>query len=149
MQIARSKIQDLSELNKIVVASKSFWKYDENYLKTAIPLILITKDWLDKNEGYSIFTDDLAGFMGFEISNLTLKLEHLWIHPSKMKQGLGKSAIKFLLELTRSRGLQRITLLPDPPAEGFYSHLGATFTGTVVQSRVAGGPLFKEMIFNL
>ena len=87
--------------------------------------------------------------MGFEISNLTLKLEHLWIHPSKMKLGLGKSAISFLLALAKSRGLQRITVLPDPPAERFYSHLGASFTGSTVQSRVEGGPLFKEIIFVL
>jgi hypothetical protein len=33
--------------------------------------------------------------------------------------------------------------MPDPPAEGFYKHLGFVDTGERVLSRVPDGPLFS------
>ncbi len=150
VRIQKTTKEELSILNAIISRSKSFWNYDEAYLKEAIPLIQITESWIDQHEGYSIYCDQiLCGFMGIEKLETHWKLEHLWIDPVKIKQGLGAKALSYLLKIAKDQNIKIIYLLPDPPAEGFYKKLGAQFTGKTIHSRVINGPSFREMQFIL
>lgn len=146
MKISKSNDEEIPRINAIIAASKSIWKYDERYLKAAIPLLLINKDWISQHAGYSLYEDDLEGFMGIEAIDDHWHLEHLWIAPNSMRKGLGRKAIDYARELARNAGIQEIYLFPDPPAEGFYEKLGAIYTGKIVPSRVECGPTFREMV---
>lgn len=140
---------EIHRINKIISESKSVWGYDEEYLKAAIPLIQIDSNWISKNKAYSIYDDELVGFLGIEVSESSWHLEHLWITPSKMRSGLGKYAVQFMLSEAKTAGIKSIYLFPDPPVEGFYSKVGADFTGKHVPSRIHCGPLFNEMVFRI
>lgn len=54
MKISRSNSREIPKINEIIAASKNVWKYDERYLKAAIPLLLINEDWLSRNTGYDL-----------------------------------------------------------------------------------------------
>ena len=148
MHIERSTEDQIPLINSIIDRSKRYWDYIEAYLQAAIPLIQIDISWLQKHLGYSIFdNNELVGFLGVEQEENTWTLDHLWVAPHKIRCGLGKKAIDFIVSEAQKFHIAKIFLLPDPPAEGFYLRLGAQLTGKVVQSRVKDGPLFHEMVF--
>src|SRR5665648_177744 len=142
MKICASELNELPAINDLISRSKSFWSYDEDYLRQAIPIIQVTEQWLKDHEGYSIYLEELVGFMGLEIEGENVTLRHLWIHPDMVRKGFGTKIVNYLRELSRERGFQSIRFISEPPAEGFYRKLGAEFTGEVVPSKVKGGPLF-------
>ena len=39
MKVKKTKSEELEFLNQLIARSKSFWNYDQAYLKAAIPLI--------------------------------------------------------------------------------------------------------------
>ena len=148
MKIKKTTFNEIEYLNQLITRSKSFWNYDQEYLNAAIALIQITEAWLHTHEGFTLSDNGkIIGFLGIEIFDIFWKLEHLWIDPDKIRQGFGKKAIQYLCTLAREKNMTKILLLPDPPAEIFYSHLGAQFTGVRVPSRVPNGPDFQEMVF--
>lgn len=150
MEIKKTTFDEISQLNQIISRSKSFWNYDQDYLKAAIPLIQITEAWLLKHEGYTLREDkDILGFIGIEIFDSYWKLEHLWIDLKKIRKGYGRKSIHFLCQVAREQKITKILILPDPPAENFYLNLGAEFTGKKIVSRIPNGPIFQEMIFIL
>ncbi len=150
IECRKARVEELARINSLIAAAKGHWNYDPEYLSAALPLLRIGREWLEKHEGYSIFwKGELAGFMGLEEEGDQWLLEHLWIDPAAIGQGLGRAAMDFALRLARSKGTRAIRLWPDPPAEGFYVRMGARFTGKNVPSRVASGPLFHEMVFEI
>lgn len=150
MHIERSTDDQIPLINSIIERSKRYWNYSESYLEAAIPLIQIDINWLKRHLGYSIFDDnELVGFLGVEQGQGVWTLDHLWVSPNKIRCGLGKKAIDFIISEAQKFHVTKIYLLPDPPAEGFYLRQGAQQTGKVVQSRVKDGPLFNEMVFEL
>jgi GNAT superfamily N-acetyltransferase len=150
MEIKKTNLKDLLEINQLISDSKSFWNYDKEYLNSAIPLIQVSKAWLQEFEGYTLYdSKDICGFLGFEFKEGKCKLEHLWVKVEKIRKGLGSKAIIFMLEKARKRNIQNIYVFPDPPAEGFYLKLGAKYTNVVVTSRVTNGPEYREMVFQI
>lgn len=150
MEIKKTAYHELFQLNELISRSKSFWDYDQDYLKAAIPLIAITESWLQQNEGYTLYDqNEILGFLGIKTFENFWELEHLWIDPKKIRKGYGQTAINHLCTIALAKNIKMISLLPDPPAEKFYLKLGATFTGKKVSSRVLNGPVFHEMVFKL
>lgn len=150
MHIDLSSEKEVASINAVIDRSKRYWNYSEAYLTAAIPLIQIDPTWLHMHRGYSIYEEDeLVGFLGVEQEQNYWTLDHLWISPHKIRTGVGRKGVNFILSEARKFNIAKIFLLPDPPAEGFYSRLGAVRTGKVVQSRVHDGPLFHEMVFEL
>ena len=150
MGIELSTEQEVTRLNSIIERSKRYWDYSEAYLEAAIPLIQIDARWLQENRGYSIFEEnELIGFLGVVQDKDFWTLDHLWISPSKIRTGIGRQAVDFMVKEAQKFHITKIFLLPDPPAEGFYLRQGARRTGKLVQSRVKDGPMFHEMVFEI
>lgn len=59
-----------------------------------------------------------------------VELDHLFIDPAMLRQGIGSALFDHALHLTRSRGLQRMTMISDPHAVGFYEAKGAVVMGS-------------------
>ncbi|RYZ48404.1 MAG: GNAT family N-acetyltransferase, partial [Proteobacteria bacterium] len=76
-------------------------------------------------------------------------LEHLWIDPKHIGKRYGTKALDMLKGMAKKARVEKISLLPEPKAEGFYQRNGATFTGLEVPSSCPGGPVFKEMVIKL
>jgi GNAT superfamily N-acetyltransferase len=127
--------QDIESINRVIAASKAYWQYSDDYLREAIPLIQISDEWINRHKGWVIENDSIEGFMGVIAESDGWLLEHLWIHPNAIRSGLGRKALDFLFQIARNNGVQRMRLLPDPPAEEFYRKHGAIYSGLVVSSR--------------
>ena len=147
VEFMKTEPTELNAVNKLIFTSKHHWYPDEEYLSDAMKFIRIDETWLKENEGFSLYDgEELVGFLGFSRYEEYWYLEHLWIHPSKIGEHYGSSALEYLKASARQAGVHKISLLPEPKAEGFYQQSGAIFSGLDVPSLVEGGPVFKEMI---
>lgn len=147
MEFKEVSPDEIPLINRIISDSKSFWKQGEEYLAKALPLLTIDQEWIDVNRGFAIYNEDLIGFLGIEIHEGQWFLEHLWISPARLGENIGTRAIELLKAQAETHRIERVLVFPEPPSEGFYLKMGARYTGRKVQSRIAGGPEFREMEF--
>ncbi len=145
-------IEDLAEANALIHASKAFWKEDPQYLSAALKVLSLNPASLSEMALFGLCDEDegdLLGVFGIATDLDEWKLEHLWIRPACMGQGLGEMAMAHVKHLAKCRGIQGLRILPEPQSEGFYTKIGAEFTGNIKSSRIAGGPNYREMRLDL
>lgn len=139
---------DLVSIDELIAASRAVWKYDPSYAEASLPLLRVDSNYLAANCAFVI--GDFAGFFALVEKDEALSVDHLWIAPHEQRSGFGRAACEFIDAFARAAGHARLTVLPDPPAEGFYVRVGYVDTGARVPSRIAGGPtfkLFEKLIF--
>jgi N-acetylglutamate synthase-like GNAT family acetyltransferase len=148
--IAHAEQQDLPTINSLIARSKKHWPYSAEYLEHAIPLLQIDSRYLADNLCWKL-VDDHHGIVGFAsvVQTPTPVLDHLWIDPEMLCRGLGTLAFQHIRQTASDLHWSEITVLPDPPSEGFYNRLGFVDTGVRVPSRVSGGPVFSKFSLSL
>lgn len=144
MKIVRAEAKSIPSINRVIRASKSVWSYSSDYLNAALPLLEVDLDYLTENLAFEILehNGDTIGFFSIVEKDGDKYLDHLWIEPSRLRKGAGRMACEFIFQLAARKGWNRLFVLPDPPAVGFYEKLGFVSTGQSIPSRVSGGPLF-------
>lgn len=142
--IVPAREASLPAVNVLVARSKACWDWPRDYLSRAIPLLQITSYDLSANCCFEVVTsaNELVAFFSLSESEDRVIIDNLWVEALYIRRGIGTAAMRFILELSRARGWQRLWVLPDPPAEGFYRAVGFSDTGERVASRVPGGPMF-------
>ncbi|MBX3021887.1 MAG: GNAT family N-acetyltransferase [Bdellovibrionales bacterium] len=151
MQIVRAREEYLSELNEIIASSKRYWNYSEAYLSKAIPLLMLSSEYLKENLCFQVVNADneIAGFFSVIDDRANHFLDHLWIKPGSMRKGYGRLAIDFVRALAAKKGWDNLLVLPDPEAVPFYKKCGFVETGLRRPSRVDGGPEFEILRMNI
>lgn len=138
-------------INELIEKSKRHWNYPEEYVKAAIEILRITDTYLKQNICRIVLdpNNQIVGFFAIEThQDAILLLDHLWIDPRKIKCGIGRYCIEKIFEICRNLSFNKLRVLPDPPAEGFYERMGFIFSGKEIPSRVHGGPTFKEYLWS-
>jgi ribosomal protein S18 acetylase RimI-like enzyme len=135
----------LSEVNRLIARSKSYWPWPAGYLEKALPLQEITTTYLRGNRCFEVISNagDLLAFVSVVETDARVVIDNLWVAPERIRRGIGRMACNHIIRLAQERGWPRLWVLPDPPAEGFYRALGFSDTGERVPSRVSGGPVFS------
>ncbi len=142
MEFKKAKLDNLKAINELIFESRSVWNYPEDYARASLPLITIDEAFLNSQIAYEIHDSEFVGFLAFENHDDDIFLEHLWIKKSRLKQGIGNAAAKFIDETAVANGWKKLKVFPDPSAEGFYLKCGFKNTGEKFPSRVPGGPTF-------
>jgi predicted N-acetyltransferase YhbS len=142
--------EDTESINRVIVAAKSSWDYDEAYLRAAIPLVRVVGDYVAENLcSVAHSASEIVAFGAVEVHDGNpAVLEHLWVAPAFHGQGIGASLFRSLCEAARGAGCRSLKIASDPPAVGFYTRLGAALVDEV-SSRVPGGPRFPVLRFDL
>jgi maltose O-acetyltransferase len=121
MHIRKALAEDAQELTRIAFAAKSYWNYPEAYYKVWEAELTISPDYIRNNDVYLVSEDD-GGIIGF-YSVVEWKgdtyLDHNFIDPRFLKQGIGSNLMKHLIEMQREKGIRIINILVDPNAAGF------------------------------
>lgn len=144
MKIVRARTSSIATINAVICASKSVWDYSADYLREALPLLQIDETYLTENITFEILDkdDQTIGFFAITEKDGDRYIDHLWIKPSHLRVGTGRMACEFIFQLADKKGWNRLFVLPDPPARGFYENLGFENTGQSIASRVTDGPIF-------
>jgi len=83
--------------------------------------------------------EEIAGCCALVLSGSLAELEHMWIKPEHMGNGVGRALFKQVVARAKSLDARAVELSADPNAEGFYRRMGATRIGEV-RSEIEGQP---------
>ncbi len=123
--------RDSALLSRTSFASKRSWGYPEEWMSLWKTDLEVTEDYISKNKVVKVF--DAEVFIGFfaiihEEEN-TATIDHFWLVPQKLKQNYGREIFKYIMEYASSRDYERLSLVAEPNAKGFYEKMNGTIIG--------------------
>lgn len=126
MEIKPAEISDARQLTELTIASKSYWGYSYEQIKSWETDLTITSEYIQNYQVFKIEnTSRIIGYYSFfKKSSTQIQLDNLFILPSNIGHGLGKMLLKHCILQTKQQGYRTIQLDADPHAESFYHHFG-------------------------
>lgn len=146
LQIIEATLDDIPRLNQISIASKKHWGYPEDWIAHWREALTITpKDFSQSTLLKAILNNEIVGFCAIEESPDVYEILHLWLEPTHIGKGYGKSLLNQTLAQVATQP-KDIIVEADPYAEPFYAKMGfVTFdqvAGTYPVGRVL--PLMRK-----
>jgi len=129
MKIERAIPSQAEILTRIAVSAKSYWNYPPHWIEIWLPQLTILGEYITANETWMATMDDKPiGF--YALSNGDeVQLDHLWVLPEFIGQGIGAKLFNHAIERGHLRGVKKLTIEADPNAFGFYQKMGAYKVG--------------------
>ena len=130
MQINRANPSDAETLSAIARAAKAHWGYPPHWMERWREQLTIMPEFIVANETFAATIDgQIVGFHALLETAENLRLEHLWVLPERIGQGIGRNLFTHAVERATLRGARCLAIEADPNAEPFYLHLGAVRIG--------------------
>lgn len=135
-EIREARGNECALLSDLALRSKAHWPYTEAQLAvfrkelTLSPETVVTQRahvWVDQGQ--------LLGFYTLlPLERRTLELQHLFVEPTRLGQGIGRALFRHAAEMARALAFERLVIQSDPHAAGFYRSMGATHERDVASS---------------
>jgi len=126
MKIVRAKGDDAAALSNIALSAKRHWRYPERWLEIWRESLTVRPEFIVAHETYAaVVAGRTVGFYALRCEGSRGRLDHLWVLPDAMNQGVGRALFTHAVERAKVLGLQALEIESDPNAEGFYQRLGA------------------------
>lgn len=123
---------DASVLTAIAHAAKRHWGYPEAWIARWTDSLTLTPDYFGRHPVVLARAGEaIVGFYALRFAADAAQLDHLWVLPAAMGQGLGRALFTHAASAARQQGATRLWVESDPYAEGFYQHLGMVRFGGV------------------
>lgn len=130
MPIHPATLSDLPQLAALALASKAVWGYPPELLaQWRDDLTLAPADLGRWRVRLMRDEQGIAGFYALAPDAADWRLEHLWIAPRALRQGLGRRLLAHAARVARLAGAREIAIEADPQAEPFYLAQGAVRVG--------------------
>jgi len=150
MNIRRAHAADAETLTQIAVAAKRQWQYPESWILAWLDVLTITPEYIAEHPTYlAEVENDIAGFHAVQIDGNEAELDHLWVRPAFMRQGIGGALFRHAEGVARAAGATRLRITSDPHAAPFYSHMGAIPHGqkpAPMDGEIRFLPLFEKAL---
>lgn len=131
--------EDSKLLSSTAFNSKKNWGYSIDLMNLWKEDLEITEEYIRKNKTVKAFDEKI--FLGFfaikKIDNQNAELDHLWLKPENIKKNYGREIFSYILEYLSSNGIEKMTLIAEPNAIGFYQKMNGIPVGKF-QSKVSG-----------
>lgn len=139
--IRPAAITDSEALTNISYAAKRYWNYPKEYFDIWENELTITPAYIQNNKVYVAEVDgQIVGYFSlvevkddFRAGKVFIKkgfwLEHIFILPGYIGKGIGTQLINYLKSLCQKLCIDKIRILSDPNAKGFYEKIGAQYMG--------------------
>ena len=130
--IRKARGADVDALSCIARAAKQHWGYPETLMRLWAPDLTVTAQAVASDPVYCAVRGwKIVGFYAVSQRGKTYELEHMWVDPRSIGNGVGRRLLEHLLRLLGKRGGRRLRIASDPNAEGCYLRLGARRIGSV------------------
>ena len=141
MKIVRARPEDAAALTAIAHAAKRHWGYPEPWIAAWRETLTIQSDFIASNFAFSAVDENshAVGFYVLTTEKDGLHLDHLWVTPAAMGQGIGRTLFRHAVDQARELSHRSFLIEADPNAEAFYKHMGARRIG-INQTQVEGHP---------
>lgn len=132
LQIRRAVPGEAGVLTSLAHAAKRHWNYPDEWIESWKTDLTITPDFIADNEVYvALIEGTIGGCCALVVSDTMAELEHMWIDPRQMGNGVGRALFEYVKQRAKGLGLPALELSADPHAEGFYERMGAKRIGEV------------------
>ena len=129
----RARPEDAALLSGMARAGKQYWGYPADWMAVWEKVLTITPDYIGSQPVVvAELAGEAAGFFGLRSAEDGWHLEHLWVRPAHIGQGLGRALFAEALRLAGQAGATELLIKSDPHAEAFYLKMGAVRTGQEV-----------------
>jgi len=132
IQIRRANPGEACVLTQLAHVAKRHWGYPESWIEHWKADLTITSDFIADNEVFvAIIDDEITGCCALVISDSLAELEHMWIKPDLIGNGVGRALFAHVIARAAELNLSALEISADPNAEGFYERMGASRIGEV------------------
>jgi len=140
MHIRKAHVAESDTLSAIAYASKAHWGYPPAVLDSWRHDLSISADSIARHPTFVCeVRGEIAGFYQLILGEGECSIEHLWVLPSFMGKGVGRSLLAHAVEQAARCGATHVAIDADPNAEQFYVACGAVRCG-VVAAPIDGEP---------
>lgn len=141
LAIVRAEEVDCPTLTAISKAAKAHWGYPQEWLDLWEAVLTITPTLMKEGFIYKLVDDqEILGFCMLLDEGDKLEIEHLWIRPKYMGQGLGSCLLQGALDRVIRKSHVTLSVVADPNVTGFYEKFGLV-TVDYLPSQPAGREL--------
>jgi GNAT superfamily N-acetyltransferase len=128
--LSRPPPGDAPALTAIAFAAKRHWGYPEAWIQHWRAALTVAPEYVANNACFVAASDgEKIGFAAVRHEGTDAWIDHLWVMPQAMGQGIGRLLFRRCEEEARRNGATRLVVEADPHAEGFYVRLGARTVG--------------------
>ena len=132
VKVRKGKKTDARRLSEIAIASKKYWQYPNSWFQLWGNTLEITPEFMAKNNVWVVTQEaELLGFVAISMKQLDAELEHMWVLPEYMNQGIGTMLMNQAIEFCRLNNMRALRIESDPNAKTFYEKLGAKHIGYI------------------
>lgn len=132
LEIRRATPADAAALTRIAHAAKRHWRYPEELMLLWKGTLTVSEDFIERSPVYCVVRDgEVAGFYALSGTGDVRELEHMWVVPDAIGQGIGTRLFEHALLTLSRQGACVLRIASDPYAEGFYRKMGAQRVGDV------------------
>lgn len=150
VQIRRATPDEAEALTEIAHTAKRHWNYPEKWMEQWRADLTITPEFVANNEVFVAVVDgDIVGCCALVVSDSLAELEHMWIDPQQMGNGVGRALFEYTRERASQLGRAELELSADPNAEGFYKRMGAKRIGEIQADMDGQTRVLPRMTVNL
>lgn len=130
LYVRAGEAEDAPALSELAMAAKAHWGYAPALLEAWRGELEIDAAYLASHT-LRLAEDEegLAGFYALGEGPGDWTLEHLWVAPARLRQGLGRALLEHARALAAAGGASAIVLDAEPFAEAFYLACGAERVG--------------------
>jgi len=138
--ICRAEPRDAAALTQIALAAKRYWGYPERWLDLWKTELTLTAEYFAANlVNKACKCEAAVGFYSLLFTAQAAELDHLWVLPAFIGQGIGRLLWEHAAVQAARGGALRLAVLSDPHAKEFYRKMGMYVTGESV-SVLEGAP---------
>jgi|SRR5579863_150784 len=140
-------IQELASLSELCLRSKAVWGYSEEFMvacRSELSLeprdLELTPIAVAERDGKQI------GVVQVRVVDSEADLLKLFVEPSALRRGVGKTLLCWATNVAREKGATRLFIDSDPSAAPFYRRMGAYDVGEAPSGSIPGRMLPKLAI---
>jgi GNAT superfamily N-acetyltransferase len=134
-------LSEAKPMHALAVRSKAHWGYDAAFMALAAPALQISEDRILSGLAIAAEVDGkpvgVAALAPPDDADIA-ELEHLFVDPAAMGQGVGAALLSEVFSLARREGARAIRVLSDPQARGFYERHGFRWTHDAPSDAIPG-----------
>jgi len=125
MHYRTARPDDIQQLSEVAFRAKSYWGYPSKWLDLWKSDLTISEAQIERD--YVLVAQSgqqIAGFIVISRNGGNTELEHLWVNPDFIRQGVGTHLYKQAMQWCLDHEVDQLKVVSDPNAQGFYESMG-------------------------
>ncbi len=126
-------------LTELALRSKAMWGYDADFMRACLPALTVSERRIAAG-GVSVAESDgrIAGFVAISRDGSDAEVDMLFVEPEAVQGGVGKALMEWAETAARAEQVERLHVLSDPHAVGFYEACGFVRIGDAPSDAISG-----------